>query len=163
MTDYGLKNLKGRRFGRLRVIKRAGSNKHRRAVWLCECSCGTRKKITGNDLLMGTTKSCGCYLRSHPPALVHGHTRNYTKSLEYSSYENAKYRCQNPNTDRYADYGGRGIKFLFTSFIQFLACVGPRPTPKHSLDRIRVNGHYKPGNVRWATAKEQGQNKRRKK
>jgi hypothetical protein len=90
----------------------------------------------------------------------HGHDVAGVKSRELSSYKNAKDRCNNPNNDRYADWGGRGIKFLFTSFEQFFAELGPKP-PRYVLDRINNNGHYQPGNVRWVTTHESGLNRRR--
>lgn len=80
---------------------------------------------------------------------------------EYSSYSSARNRCNNPHCPRYECYGGRGIKFLYTSFEQFIADVGRKPTPKHSLDRINNDGNYEPGNCRWATLSEQARNKSR--
>jgi hypothetical protein len=82
-----------------------------------------------------------------------------SKTREYSSFCNAKKRCNNPKEIGYANYGGRGIKFLFTSFEEFYAELGPRPTGT-SVDRIDVNDHYRPGNVRWATKQEQINNRR---
>ena len=73
-------------------------------------------------------------------------------------YRWAKARCRNPNVAQYKDWGGRGIKFLFNSFEEFLTVLGPRP-PGYSLDRINNDGHYEPGNVRWASRKEQNSNK----
>jgi hypothetical protein len=72
----------------------------------------------------------------------------------------AKYRCTNPKANGWKRYGGRGIKFLFTSFEQFFTELGPRPKGR-SLDRINNEGNYEPGNVRWATPKQQGQNRRK--
>lgn len=78
---------------------------------------------------------------------------------EYISYQCAKQRCCNPRRPGYEYYGGRGIRFLFTSFEQFFAELGPRP-PGTTVHRKDVNGNYEPGNVCWATALEQAQSKR---
>src|SRR5687767_11697696 len=79
---------------------------------------------------------------------------------EYQAYHGAKKRCNCPTISDYRLYGGRGIQFLFSSFQEFWDVVGPRPSSEHSLDRIDVNGHYEPDNVRWATAKQQAENRR---
>ena len=93
-------------------------------------------------------------------ATTHGHTSKGSRSPEYKAYKAAKQRCQNPAKDKYAYYGGRGIKFLFNSFTEFYAELGPKPTPEHSIDRINNDGHYEVGNVRWSTRKEQRSNRR---
>lgn len=80
---------------------------------------------------------------------------------ELRAFNSARTRCKNEHSAVYAYYGGRGIEFRFTSFDEFFEELGERPTAAHSLDRINNNGHYEKGNVRWATAKEQ-QNNRRK-
>lgn len=96
-----------------------------------------------------------------------------TNISQYSSLElsikmiviGAKQRCTNPKNVGYERYGGRGIKFLFSSVeagIRWIAAnLGPKPTSKHSIDRIDNNRHYEPGNLRWATALEQARNKGR--
>jgi hypothetical protein len=82
-------------------------------------------------------------------------------SPEYHAYTSAKGRCTFSGNKHWKHYGGRGIKFLFTSFEQFFAELGARPTEKHSVDRKDNNGNYEPGNVRWATQSEQTKNQRR--
>ena len=85
-----------------------------------------------------------------------------SKSPEHNSFRGAKDRCTNPNGPEWEHYGGRGIEFRFSSFEEFFAEVGPKPEPKraYSIDRIDKDGHYEPGNVRWATRKQQNANKR---
>jgi hypothetical protein len=90
----------------------------------------------------------------------HGETAGGAVSPEYMAYAAAKRRCNNPNNASYKWYGGRGIKFKFSSFAEFLKCVGRRPTKRHSLDRINNNRHYEEGNVKWATKREQIKNRR---
>ena len=82
------------------------------------------------------------------------------RTPEKQAFLDAKRRCLNPNTARFDAYGGRGIEFRFSSFEEFLADVGNRPGKGYSLDRINVDGHYEPGNCRWATNKTQTNNRR---
>jgi hypothetical protein len=81
-----------------------------------------------------------------------------TDSGAMISYLAAKYRCTNPNADNYARYGGRGIQFRFESFEQFYQELGDRPAGM-TLDRIKTDGHYEVGNVRWATKRTQNNNR----
>lgn len=111
----------------------------------------------------------GLYLRGNRGRVVaperdarvsHGHTRG-GRSREYRAWERAKARCFNPATTTYRHYGGRGITMCPAwrgSFDAFLRDVGRSPGPGFSLDRIAPNGHYEPGNVRWATAIVQSRN-----
>ncbi len=93
----------------------------------------------------------------HP--IKHGQGRRGKQTKAFFSYHDAKRRCTNKNCAGYKNYGGRGIKFLFTSFEEFFKELGPRPANR-SLDRINNDGHYEPGNVRWATRSEQMKNQR---
>lgn len=83
------------------------------------------------------------------------------KSPEHRAWVHMKQRCTNPNKREWPHYGGRGIQVCsewMGSFLAFYQHIGPRPSDKHSLDRIDVNGNYEPGNVRWATQQEQIEN-----
>ena len=78
----------------------------------------------------------------------------------YNRYNAARYRCQNPKSPAYKNYGGRGIEFRFTSFQEYLNAVGDSPSPDHTIDRIDNDGHYEASNIHWATRTEQEVNKR---
>jgi hypothetical protein len=87
--------------------------------------------------------------------------RAYIKGRpELRAFIDAKYRCTTPEYRQYKDYGGRGIKFLLGSWLDIIASIGHRPSKEYTLDRIDNDGHYEIGNLRWATRKEQIQNRR---
>lgn len=136
------------------VLGYIGSRYNAISVWWCRCICGKEQAVEGSKLRRGLSKSCGC-LRPRIGGYVGARA-----TTERQSYSSAKTRCGNSNARNFVDYGGRGIEFRFTSFEQFLAELGLKPSAKHSLDRIDVNGHYEPGNVRWATPEIQARNVR---
>ena len=102
--------------------------------------------------------------RNGGPEIVKQH--GLGKPPEYSSWNRMKQRCLNPNSTRYESWGGRGIKICpqwVNDFAQFYRDMGPKPSPKHSLDRIDNDGDYTPENCRWASTLEQARNKRPRK
>lgn len=92
----------------------------------------------------------------------HGHARVGAKTAEYRIWCAMRERCNYDKHVEFERYGGRGIKVCerWASFANFLADLGPRPTPAHSIDRLATDGNYEPGNCRWATPSEQQRNKR---
>lgn len=94
----------------------------------------------------------------------HGHATRKNRTPEYRTWTNVRSRCTNPNVQNYSFYGGRGIRMhpeWVRSFAAFVSYVGPRPSDKHSIDRIDNSGDYAPGNVRWSLHKDQMRNTRR--
>lgn len=156
----------GQTFNRLTVLRPSTKrHKHRGPFWICQCICGNECTVRSDGLRNGHAKSCGCLQRETAKKLasekiLHGDSRRGKRSKEFRSYCSAKDRCTNPKDTSWPRYGGRGIKFLFTSFEEFLSCIGRRPSQSHTLDRIRNDGHYEPGNIRWATKSEQAFNRR---
>lgn len=151
----------GQRFGRLAVLG-YHDTRNGRARWSCLCDCGAVAIVPGGDLKDGNTTSCGCYKGdwSRQRFTRHGLSRTSI----HRCWQSMKDRCENPNNQRYRDYGGRGIRVCDRwrdSFENFLSDMGPKLTPQHSLDRWPNNdGHYEPGNCRWATPMEQRANRR---
>lgn len=95
---------------------------------------------------------------------THGHAGRKNMTPEYIAYRNMRARCSQTNRRDYKHYGGRGIKVCETwlaSFQAFFDDMGPRPSHKHTLDRIDTDGNYCPENCRWVTQKVQTRNQRR--
>jgi hypothetical protein len=159
-------DLKGLRFGRLMPLKRIDNVKSK-VRWLCRCDCGAELAVKVDALRSGNTKSCGCAKIDGLIArtLKHGNARAGAKTSEYTIWKTMKDRCFRPANPRFKDWGGRGITVCARwrdSFGAFLADMGPRPSTRHSIDRIDNDGNYEPGNCRWATGLQQAANKRRK-
>ncbi len=154
------KDVSGQRFGRLQVLWPAGKTR-RGFIWTCQCDDGNVIAVAISLLLNGHTGSCGCIKREHMRQLGHAAaTHNASFTPEYAAYAGAQSRCTCPTNAAYDLYGGRGIKFLFASFEEFLSHIGPKPSPELELDRIDNGGHYEIGNVRWATLSQQNKNRR---
>lgn len=98
-------------------------------------------------------------------AQAHGHAKRGSVTPTYRTWVAMRARCLNPNVINYANYGGRGIKVCerWDDFENFLADMGLKPSPKHSIDRIDNDGNYESGNCHWATKLEQARNSRAQK
>ena len=151
----------GQRFGRLVAIEFVGKVHRSVPRWRFKCDCGAERTCQVYDVLRVKVPSCGC-LRRENPGRAPSHGMRYTQ--EYNSWCHMLGRCTNPKHMYYSDYGGRGVEVCrkwSDNFEAFFSDVGPKPSPSHSIDRHpNKNGNYEPGNVRWATKKEQARNRR---
>ncbi len=131
--------------------------------------CGETKPLSDFPVRVSRGKSgfrgyCYARIREYPRKYRRIHLpkpRTRVESPEYLAWKGMKKRCFNPKQPKYPRYGGRGITVCqewLHNFKAFLSHIGPRPGPEYSLDRIKNDGNYEPGNVRWATAKQQQAN-----
>lgn len=165
----------GERFGRWTVIGESAMRNGHRAV-LCRCACGTERSVLVQGLRRSdrANPSCGCWRRERTATIVsetrwrdsHGRAAGGKDPL-YRLWARINKRCHNPRAHNYRWYGGRGIKVWegwrhdAGAFIEYVEQnLGPRPSPRHSINRIDNDGDYAPGNIEWATPKQQAANRR---
>jgi len=152
------KDISGLKINRWTII--SYDNKRRGSFWNCVCDCGTKRVVNSTALKLGKTKSCGCLKLEKMKTHQEGTRGSISK--EYRSWVHLKERCNNPNHHAYHRYGGRGIsvcKEWRDSYETFLLDMGRAPSKSHSVDRKNNDGNYEPSNCRWATKKEQSNNR----
>lgn len=158
-------DITGRRFGRLTAVCFVESVQFKYGwirFWRCRCDCGSVVDVRIASLTCGATRSCGCWgqeLTRNGRRTTH----SATNTAEFSIWIGIRQRCSKPSNKHYQRYGARGITVCErweTSFENFLSDMGPRPSPRHSVERIDNDKGYYLENCKWGLAVDQANNRR---
>lgn len=157
------RDLTGKKFGRLTVIRELPERKNHSVLWLCRCECGNKVKVKSSNLNSGNSQSCGCLRVEHSIKAHQTHKSSDTKL--FAVWCSMRFRCNNPNDKSYHNYGARGIRVCdewtnsFSSFYNWALSNGYNDGL--TIDRINNDGNYEPSNCRWTSRKVQGNNSRK--
>lgn len=154
-----LQDLSGKRFTRLKVIKRLDARRLYGTFWLCLCDCGSEIEVRGQSLRSGNTRSCGCLARELSAAAATKHGLSTTRT--HKIWRGMLDRATNPRAGNAKNYVLRGIGVCdrWLSFENFYEDMGPAPDGL-TLERVDNEKGYGPDNCIWATDLAQRRNKR---
>ena len=165
------KDIKGMKFGRLIVVEYYGADKHKNALWECQCDCGNTSIAKTHNLMKGATRSCGCLQKEKATkhlldiSTTHGLSKDSKgkNTRLFRIWMGIKNRCSNSNLREYPKYGGRGIKICDKWLNDYKAfhdwSIQNGYSEKLSIDRIDNDGNYEPSNCRWVDEKTQANNR----
>lgn len=156
-----LKDYTGQRYNRLVALWFVSRSQKGRSIWMFACDCGIMFSAGVKDVVRGHTKSCGCLAREKIVQRNTKHGLAHSHKATYRTWKDMRARCNNPNNEDFANYGGRGIAVCaeWDDFATFVSDMGARPDGL-TIDRVDTNGNYEKSNCRWADAETQANNKR---